>query len=412
MSAPALAEPDPVEHQSDSGSGLANTTSSPSSTTNTTTNVDAIGDNDKSEGILAAFTKYGGALEKLECNTPTKSKQGSAVWQVVKRLPASERGTYPKKTHVCTAIKDDGTVCCTLLRLSKVKKQCMDDQSKPSNWQTSLANSHLGACHAVTTTAGKANSKRKQEEMDNKDERMFAQGMNSANKHTTVLGRYTLTLEERALTGQARWYIYSRAYISKREFEAHEFREMLCEQNGGRGVFLSQKQLKEWVRAEFRIFLTFLRYAVATKMEDAEGNPFAQAIHDGGTLANKCKYQACGLQFISEKADANLVVCIGLVKSPHNTDMDVANLFKDVCKERTGFEFSELCMAVVSDRAAKGVSNQLNIEEEVCEMHDTDKIGQSATGALTRSRNKTVVNPFLEGAVLVCCRTFTCDSVS
>lgn len=211
------------------------------------------------------------------------------------------------------------------------------------------------------------------------------------------LGKYTLSREERALTSQARWYCYSRMHISKREFESQEFRQMLSEQAGGHGVHLSTRQLKEWVRAEFRIFLTFLRYAIAIKMEEAEGNPFAQALHDGGTLKNHSKYQACGLQFISERGDANLAVCIGLVKSPFNMDVEVATLFKNVCKERTGFEFSDLCMAVVSDRAAKGVSHYLDIEEEVCEMHDTDKIGQSATGALTRSRNRTVVNPFTEG---------------
>lgn len=156
---------------------------------------------------------------------------------------------------------------------------------------------------------------------------------------------------------------------------------MLREQAGGHGVYLTQTQLKEWVRAEFAIFLIFLKYAVGTKMEEALGNPFAQAIHDGGTLTNHVKYQACGLQFISERGDKNLVVCIGLVKSVHNKDLDIATLFKAVCLERTGFEFNALCMAVIQDRAAKGVSHALSLEEEVCEMHDTDKIGQSATGA-------------------------------
>ena len=33
-------------------------------------------------------------------------------------------------------------------------------------------------------------------------------------------------------------------------------------------------------------------------------------------------------------------------------------------------------MACIQDRAAKGVAHYLDLEEEVCEMHDTDKLGQ------------------------------------
>lgn len=358
-------------------------------------------DVEKPEMGANAFLKYAGSLDKLETNTPTKSKQNSSVWHNIKRLPRGDRDKYGKKTHVCTALTEDGSVCCTLLRLTKVK-EVAGQEGIATNWQTGFANNHLRLCHQATSSAGKASAKRKEIDQESKECKMFAQGMNQAvSGKQGGLGRYTLTHEERALTSQARWYIYSRMHISKREFEGEEFREMLKEQAGGRGVHLTTYQLKEWVRAEFRIFLSFLRYMMAIKMEEAQGNPFSQALHDGGTLSNHTKFQACGLQFIAERGDENLVVCIGLVKSAHNTDVDVAHLFKEVCKERTGFEFSELCMAVVSDRAAKGVSHHLNMEEEVCEMHDTDKIGQSATGALTRSRNRIVVNPFPEGVALL-----------
>ncbi len=49
-----------------------------------------------------------------------------------------------------------------------------------------------------------------------------------------------------------------------------------------------------------------------------------------------------------------------------------------------------------------GVSRELGMEEtEVCGMHDGDKLGQSAVGALVRSKNKQVVNPFPEGQHLL-----------
>ena len=45
-----------------------------------------------------------------------------------------------------------------------------------------------------------------------------------------------------------------------------------------------------------------------------------------------------------------------------------------------------------------GVSQELLLEEvEVCGMHDGDKIGQSAFGALVRTKNKNSVNPFPRG---------------
>ena len=38
---------------------------------------------------------------------------------------------------------------------------------------------------------------------------------------------------------------------------------------------------------------------------------------------------------------------------------------------------------------------------KVCGMHDGDKLGQSAGGALVRTKNKVVVNPFPEGQAVM-----------
>ena len=37
----------------------------------------------------------------------------------------------------------------------------------------------------------------------------------------------------------------------------------------------------------------------------------------------------------------------------------------------------------------------------MCGIHDVDKVGQSATGRLTRSKDKKVINPFPEGVLLL-----------
>ncbi len=49
-----------------------------------------------------------------------------------------------------------------------------------------------------------------------------------------------------------------------------------------------------------------------------------------------------------------------------------------------------------------GVSDELGMaEKEVCGMHDADKLGQSAVGALVRSKHKVAVNPFPQGQALL-----------
>ncbi len=52
------------------------------------------------------------------------------------------------------------------------------------------------------------------------------------------------------------------------------------------------------VRAEFDIFKLFLKTILDEKVDQAKRNRFAQAVHDGGTLTSKRKYQAFGIQFI------------------------------------------------------------------------------------------------------------------
>ena len=51
--------------------------------------------------------------------------------------------------------------------------------------------------------------------------------------------------------------------------------------------------------------------------------------------------------------------------------------------------------------ADKGISKSFELSEDVCGMYDVDKVGQSATGGLTRSKDKKVINPFPEGVLLL-----------
>jgi hypothetical protein len=137
------------------------------------------------------------------------------------------------------------------------------------------------------------------------------------------------------------------------------------------------------------------------KRTHAKGNAFGQLIHDGATLKNGKKYQALSMQMIDHQFQGNFLLCLGFIQSDKNTNVVVAELFGRVFRQRTGFELADIMCTGVNDAAAKGVNSLISsdIEEETCDMHDADKLGQSAVGALVRSKDKVEINPFVGGAV-------------
>ena len=76
-----------------------------------------------------------------------------------------------------------------------------------------------------------------------------------------------------------------------------------------------------------------------------------------------------------------------------NRDLQVAETIRLTFKEVSGYEFVQVFASTIADRCAKGVADKLDHEEEVCAMHDGDKLGQSAAGALCRTKNKVNVTP-------------------
>ena len=75
---------------------------------------------------------------------------------------------------------------------------------------------------------------------------------------------------------------------------------------------------------------------------------------------------------------------------------------REVVQELTGFDFNEVCGASVQDAAAKSVARLLNLEEETCDMHDSDKIGRLAIGELLRKDGSGgYINPFEPGKLIV-----------
>ncbi|KAK3270774.1 hypothetical protein CYMTET_20841 [Cymbomonas tetramitiformis] len=166
-------------------------------------------------------------------------------------------------------------------------------------------------------------------------------------------------------------------------------------------AILTIKSLKAWVHAEFTVFTLFVKFTLTKKLKQAKGNAFAQGIHDGGTLTSGKKFQVFGLQFVDPLWEHNFVLCLALKRSPLNTNAAVALLFDKTLIERTGHPLKTLVSSMIADRAAKGVAESCELEMEVCGMHDGDKLGSSATGALVRTKGKRPINPFLAGQELM-----------
>ena len=293
--------------------------------------------------------------------------------------------------------------CNAILKLHKSKATV---QTGAQSWLTTRAAEHLSVEHPIDSPMGAKFAKQALDKHEALMEKQMSFGM--PNGVGGVVGTdkqmFTMTKKEKSLGAQAQWYTYSRMHISKSEFESPYFRRMLAGGEDTEKTFvLTERNLQNYVRAEFGVFLKYLDHMLHLKRADAMGNKFAQGLHDGGTLVSKKKYQALALQFIAPDWSRNLVVTIALKKSSTNRDPDVANLWKEVMDERCGgLQFEEVVGRMRSDRAAKGVAGVLEMEEEeVCEMHDTEKLGRSATGGLVRTRNKVAINPFPEGVDLV-----------
>ena len=134
------------------------------------------------------------------------------------------------------------------------------------------------------------------------------------------------------------------------------------------------------------------------KFHDGKGNCFSQFIHDGCTLDNKSKYQVFGLQFTDKTWQCNHVVDILFKKVLSSIWDHVANLAREQVQSVIAFSFRNVCGCSVQDAGAKSVARHLELEEETCNIHDSDKIGKSTIGELLRrKRGNGFINPFEPG---------------
>ena len=222
-------------------------------------------------------------------------------------------------------------------------------------------------------------------------------------KHGTASGpldTFVLSQHEKCKIAQAKFVLYSPGHQTKSVLTNPYFNLMLQESNFGKGSvpILGYKQLLFYARAEYNLLFKLVNFLLDQKEKQGLGNHFAQVLHNGCTASNRKKYQAIGLQFIDPKWRTNHVLCIGFTRCSSTKAQSIADLIEVLFKDKLNRRLASVANLMVSDGGAKKVSKLCNIDEsETCDMHDADKIGQSATGKLVRSHNHIPVNPFEGG---------------
>jgi hypothetical protein len=333
------------------------------------------------------------SAQAIGANTPkgNGAPPTGPVWESVKRLkvgnPRSQALMLKGYTHICVhpldPDEDTGAP-----RFCHEPLVC----SRPSGtWIQTIAQRHLESEHSDAKASIQA-SKRKEEGRQRRLLEQLAVENPITKPAATNLSHFKMTLEQEQLTSQAQWFIYAKMKISKEAFEDDYWKNMMIK-NGAK-VLITRTQLEKAIQAEYDVFILFLKFVLHQKVRQAKGNAFAQFLHDGGTLASHKKYQAFAVQLILPDWNRNFVICFDFPRSSENKDLDVATLARQSFGELTGLHFDAVFASGIQDAAARGVSKHLELEDEVCGMHSGDKLLRSATGDLTRSKNRVVVNPF------------------
>jgi len=213
---------------------------------------------------------------------------------------------------------------------------------------------------------------------------------------TSMHRSFAVSANDLRLSRMVKWYVYSPTTLPKTVFQDPYFQAMCTGYPA-----MTAKALSTWITAEFNAFQLFLKYILGTKHKDSWGNPCCQAIHDGGTLTNKHKYQCLGLQFVGSGFNRNFVVAVCMTVSEDGTAEKVIESFDGVVIERTGMSLKQVVGTIVADGAAQKVGSLLNINSETCLMHRAEKLATSMVGDLVRSRQGALVNPFDEGKAVL-----------
>lgn len=398
---------------------------------------------DLSQGEEDKFPREWWICEKDARKDESNRKEGTSdVWNVVFRLtPAyyQDNSLTPGQpgvaTHVCRASLTNDSFCNKVMELYRIK----GEKEKLGPYITTKAGSHLARFHEGTKAAA-AHALRAKTLAHQRQRTMLGAALPAKSSvQSTLGGKMSLSREQMALRAQMMFFIYSKQHISKSTLCDPFFHAMIrINDKAGEPPtpFISYQMIDKWILAEFGIFKLFLRHALALKRKQAKGNAFAQGQHDGGTLANRLKFEVFALQWVDPSFLRNNVIAIGLstladlrarqddaarlvdeesdclgqpllgqqpMLTAAHTGANVAAEFKHVVEEMTGQPFMQIVATTIQDGAAGSVAGHLPLrlqEEEVCNMHLGAKISGAAIGELVRTRMKVAIDAFPDGQQL------------
>ena len=95
-----------------------------------------------------------------------------------------------------------------------------------------------------------------------------------------------------------------------------------------------------------------------------------------------------GSDIVCPNMKCDLGVRLGMARVKDGHEKAGCDLITKILEERVGFKHVEMTCTTTSDRAAKCIATMLNHDEDVCDMHDWNKIVKSAIRGLVRIRNK------------------------
>ena len=91
------------------------------------------------------------------------------------------------------------------------------------------------------------------------------------------------------------------------------------------------------------------------------GNLIGQAIYNCGSLADKYKYIALGMQVIMPGWNRNMLIAFSMRHIETGKYSYQANIIEEEIKERTGYTFTEISGSCIQDGAALGVARELGV---------------------------------------------------
>ena len=168
---------------------------------------------------------------------------------------------------------------------------------------------------------------------------------------------------------------------------------------------ITQDEVKVRVEARAAVFRHMLQYYHARQLRHSRGNPYSHGQGDHVKLANKHVFLAqagssmCGLRLQNgDLCCETNVLCEGFSHVPNKTDdVGVAQMAATTEKAYGASSYAAVHTTGTFDGAAQALASMSGVIACLCSMHGFDKPAQAATGRLTKSSRRTVLNAFPEG---------------